>query len=107
MLLPVLIGLGRATEFTFTNRPMTAKQALDWGLVNGVVPQSELLPESNRLMAKLIEGPIGAFGLTKRLYNSTMLPNLEEILEYEAQLQEVASKDEEHINGVKRFLENR
>ena len=42
LLLPAVIGLGRATQFTFTNQPITAGQALEWGLVNQVVPESGL-----------------------------------------------------------------
>ena len=42
LFLPALIGLGRATEAAFTNEPITAQQALSWGLVNRVVPSDEL-----------------------------------------------------------------
>jgi 2-(1,2-epoxy-1,2-dihydrophenyl)acetyl-CoA isomerase len=107
LLLPALIGLGRATEFAFTNRPITAAQALEWGMVNRVVPDSELRAETVKIATELAAGPVGAYGLTKRLFNKTVLPNLEEVLDYEAHLQEVASKGEEHIKGVKAFLEKR
>jgi len=53
LLLPALIGLGRATEFTFTNQPINAAQALEWGMVNRVVPESELQPETAKLAAEL------------------------------------------------------
>jgi len=107
LLLPALIGLGRATEYTFTNQPITAEQALKWGLVNRVVPEAKLPSETRRVAAGLARGPIGAFGLTKRLFNRTMLPDLAEALELESELQEVASKAKEHADGVKRFLEKR
>jgi 2-(1,2-epoxy-1,2-dihydrophenyl)acetyl-CoA isomerase len=107
LLLPALIGLGRATEFTFTNQPITAVQALEWGLVNRVLPGSELQAETAKLAAELAAGPVGAYGLTKRLFNKTVLPNLEEALTYEAYLQQIASKGEEHYQGVKAFLEKR
>jgi 2-(1,2-epoxy-1,2-dihydrophenyl)acetyl-CoA isomerase len=55
----------------------------------------------------LASGPTGAYGLTKRLFNETMLPNLEEALELEGELQELASQGKEHIEGVKAFLEKR
>ena len=107
LLLPALIGLGRATEFAFTNQPITAAQALEWGMVNRVVPDSELRAETVKIATELAAGPVGAYGLTKRLFNKTVLPNLEEVLDYEAYLQEIASKGEEHIKGVKAFLEKR
>lgn len=107
LLLPALIGLGRATEFTFTNQPITTSQALEWGMVNQVVPENKLIDAAGKLAASLAAGPVGAYGLTKRLFNKSMLPNLEEVLEFEGELQEIASKGEEHYQGVKAFLEKR
>lgn len=107
LLLPALIGLGRATEFTFTNQPITAAQALEWGLVNRVTADADLLEETSRLAERLASGPLRAYGLTKRLFNKNVLPNLEEVLDYEAHLQEIARRGEEHIQGVRAFLERR
>ena len=47
--LPRLIGLSRAREMAFTGAPVFASQAYDWGLVNRVVPQEELLPAAIRM----------------------------------------------------------
>jgi enoyl-CoA hydratase len=41
--LPRMIGLSRAKEISFTGTPVFAPQALDWGLVNHVVAEGELL----------------------------------------------------------------
>jgi 2-(1,2-epoxy-1,2-dihydrophenyl)acetyl-CoA isomerase len=107
LLLPVMIGLGRATELSFTNQPITTVQALEWGLVNQVVPDGELAEVVGKLAAGLATGPTGTYGLSKRLFNKNVLPNLEEALEFEGELQEIASKANEHIEGVKAFLEKR
>jgi 2-(1,2-epoxy-1,2-dihydrophenyl)acetyl-CoA isomerase len=107
LLLPALIGLGRATEFTFSNQPITAAQALEWGLVNRLTAEADLAGETARLAAGLAAGPLGAYGLTKRLFNKTALPNLEEALDYEAHMQEIARTRDEHINGVRAFLDKR
>jgi 2-(1,2-epoxy-1,2-dihydrophenyl)acetyl-CoA isomerase len=50
---------------------------------------------------------VGAYGLTKRLFNRTVLPGLEDALDQEAHLQEVASRGTEHREGVTAFLEKR
>jgi 2-(1,2-epoxy-1,2-dihydrophenyl)acetyl-CoA isomerase len=107
LLLPALIGLGRATAFSFTNQPITAAQALEWGMVNQVVPKNELQAEAAKLAAELTAGPIGTYGLTKRLFNKTVLPNLEAALAFEGEFQEVASSRKEHVEGVRAFLEKR
>lgn len=104
LLLPAMIGLGRATEFTFTNQPITAGQALEWGMVNQVVSSGKSAEAAGKLAAGLVAGPTGAYGLTKRLFNQNVLPNLEEALAFEGEIQEVASKSQEHIDGVKAFL---
>lgn len=104
LLLPALIGLGRATEFTFSNLAISAQQALDWGMVNRLVSADDLAATTAQIAAMLAMGPVGAFGTTKKAFNRAMLSNLEEVLEYEGELQEVAGKQEEHKIGVKAFL---
>ncbi|GAB4484386.1 MAG: 2-(1,2-epoxy-1,2-dihydrophenyl)acetyl-CoA isomerase PaaG [Anaerolineales bacterium] len=107
LLLPALIGLGRASELTFTNQPISPEKALAWGLVNRVVPREALAAESMNLALELSKGPVGVFGLSKRLYNKAVLPNLAETLEYESHIQEIAGGRAEHKEGVAAFLEKR
>lgn len=107
LLLPALIGLGRAAEFTFTNQPIDAEQALSWGLVNRVVPANQLQEKALELAEGLAQGPVGAMGLAKRGFNKAVLNALEQVLDYEAHLQEIAGKGAEHKEGVRAFLEKR
>jgi 2-(1,2-epoxy-1,2-dihydrophenyl)acetyl-CoA isomerase len=107
LLLPALIGLGRALEFTFSNQPISATKALEWGLVNRLVKLENLALESLTFATELSKGPVGAFGLAKRAFNKAVLPNLEEVLEYESQIQEIAGHRPEHAEGVAAFLEKR
>ena len=107
LLLPALIGLGHALEPTFSNTPIDANQALEWGLVNRVVAHSELYDKAVEWAGELAAGPTRAFGLAKRAFNRAVLGNLAEALDYEAHLQEIASRTPEHKEGVKAFLEKR
>jgi 2-(1,2-epoxy-1,2-dihydrophenyl)acetyl-CoA isomerase len=107
LLLPALIGLGRASEFTFTNTPIEAQEAMQWGLVNHVYSYDDLMPKAMKLAAQLAAGPTGAYGLTKRAFNQAVLPNLEEVLNHEADLQEIAGRRDEHKEGVSAFLDKR
>ena len=47
-LLPRIIGAKRTMELLILNRTLLAQQALDWGLVNEVVTDEELLPRALR-----------------------------------------------------------
>lgn len=107
LLLPVLIGLGRATEFALTNDMISADQALAWGLVNHVALAESLMAETTSLAARLASGPQSAFALTKRAFNKAVLPNLETVLDYEAHLQEIAGRSADHKEGLAAFLEKR
>jgi 2-(1,2-epoxy-1,2-dihydrophenyl)acetyl-CoA isomerase len=107
LLLPVLIGLGRALEFTFGNQPISAEKALGWGLVNQVVPQEDLIQVVSERALDLSRGPVGVFGLAKRVYNKAVLPNLQEALDYESYVQEIAGQRREHQEGLAAFIEKR
>jgi 2-(1,2-epoxy-1,2-dihydrophenyl)acetyl-CoA isomerase len=107
LLLPALIGLGRAAEFTFSNAPISAEQALAWGLVNRVVPVEQLNQQAMMIARLLAQGPVHAMGLAKRAFNKAVLGNLEQVLDYEGHLQDIASKSPEHQEGVQAFLEKR
>ena len=107
LFLPILAGLGRATEYAFTNEPISAEQALSWGLVNQVVPAGELNQLAWEMAERLARGPIQAMGLAKRAFNKAVLGNLEQVLDYEAHLQDIAGKGAEHQEGVSAFLEKR
>lgn len=107
LLLPALIGLGRAAEFAFTNAPIDAGQALTWGLVNRVSPADDLEAQAAAWAAELARGPVGAMGLAKRAFNKALFANLEAVLDYEAHLQEVAGRSAEHQEGIRAFLDKR
>jgi 2-(1,2-epoxy-1,2-dihydrophenyl)acetyl-CoA isomerase len=107
LFLPALIGLGRAAEFAFSNAPISAEQALAWGLVNRLAPASELRAQAAEWAAQLARGSIRAMGYAKRAFNKSVLGNLEEVLDYEGHLQEIAGHGPDHQEGVRAFLEKR
>ena len=107
LFLPTLIGLGRAAEVAFTNQPITAQQALSWGLVNRLARLDSLSASAVEMAQALASGPIHAMGLTKRDFNKAVYPQLEQVLDYEAHLQEIARTGAEHKEGVRAFVEKR
>ncbi|CAG0985631.1 2-(1,2-epoxy-1,2-dihydrophenyl)acetyl-CoA isomerase [Anaerolineales bacterium] len=106
LLLPVYIGLGRTQEYFYSNKPITVEQALAWGMVNQVADtdfDQLVMKTADRLAA----GPMGAFALGKKSFNHAILPNLEDVLNYEGLLQDEAGRSAEHQDGVSAFLEKR
>ncbi|MCZ2114323.1 MAG: enoyl-CoA hydratase/isomerase family protein [Anaerolineae bacterium] len=105
--LPRIVGYSRAYEMAVTADRVPANQALEWGLVNRVVP-AEQLPEIVAAWAhRLASGPTLAYGLTKRAMNRGWDMSLEEALAYEAYLQEVAGRSEDNREGIAAFFEKR
>jgi 2-(1,2-epoxy-1,2-dihydrophenyl)acetyl-CoA isomerase len=105
--LPRLIGYARAYELAVTNQPMTAEEALPLGLVNNVFPADQLALAVREIAARLAQGPTKAFGLTKRAMNKAPQLTVDEALDYEAHLQEIASRTADHKEGAAAFLEKR
>src|SRR6195256_1041687 len=52
-LLPRTIGLRRSMELLLLNRALSSDEALEWGLVNSVVDDSQLLDETFRIAERL------------------------------------------------------
>jgi enoyl-CoA hydratase/carnithine racemase len=48
-----LVGAGRAKELIFTGEPLTAQQALAWGVANQVVPKAEVIKVAHGLAIKI------------------------------------------------------
>lgn len=106
LLLPKLIGLGRAQEYFYTNRPIPAQLAFEWGIVNrvgGFNYQSVL----TQMVSDLARGPREAFAAGKQAFNAAILPNLAESLDQEGILQEQLGKSADHLAAVKAFFEKR
>jgi len=68
-LLPRAIGQQRALAFALSNRPITATQARDWGMVAEVVEGAHV--RARELAAQLDAGPAGAFGEARRLLRAS------------------------------------
>ncbi|HVG78031.1 MAG TPA: enoyl-CoA hydratase [Patescibacteria group bacterium] len=103
--LPRLIGLRRAMELYFTNRVLTAREALEWGLVTRVVPDAELKSTVTALAAELAQGPTKAFGAAKRLLHQSTWESLETQMELEAQAIAASGRTEDFRAGVTAFAQ--
>jgi 2-(1,2-epoxy-1,2-dihydrophenyl)acetyl-CoA isomerase len=102
--LPKLVGRGRAFELAYSNRSLSAQEALQLGLAETVLP-SEGFAEATFAFAKeLARGP-ASYGYAKQLLNTTR--SLEEQLSLEATLQAKAAKTHDAAEGIRAFAEKR
>jgi 2-(1,2-epoxy-1,2-dihydrophenyl)acetyl-CoA isomerase len=105
--LPRLVGLAKAFEYAATGKDIDAAEAEKVGLVNKIVSHDELEKETYGLAEKLAQGPPKAIGLIKRTLNKALMKSFDELLAYEAMMQEVASHTADHKEGVNAFIEKR
>ncbi|MFL6248023.1 MAG: enoyl-CoA hydratase/isomerase family protein, partial [Thermoanaerobaculia bacterium] len=68
-MLPRLIGLRRALELLLLNPRLDAARALEYGLINSIVPAASFDEEVSRLAGQLAAGPTEALGIAKELLN--------------------------------------
>ena len=102
-----VVGLRRATELVLTNRVLSAAEALNWGLINAVHADDEVLVKARELAAKLAKGPVIAFGGAKRLLIEGANSSLGEAMEREALSIATQSRHPEALEGIDAFLNKR
>lgn len=72
--LPQLVGKGKANEMIFTAEMVNAQDALAWGLVNQVVPLSDLLTHCETLAQKILKNSPSALSAAIRCVNAGANP---------------------------------
>jgi 2-(1,2-epoxy-1,2-dihydrophenyl)acetyl-CoA isomerase len=105
--LPARIGYARAAEMAMLGERVPAPQALDWGLINQVVPDDQLEATSTALLERLADGPTRSYAGAKRLLNRRVYADLAGQLEAEADAQKGQGQSKDFIEGVMAFAEKR
>jgi 2-(1,2-epoxy-1,2-dihydrophenyl)acetyl-CoA isomerase len=106
-LVPVAAGKARALEMALLGEPLPADRALEWGLINRVVPDERLVDEARGLAQDLAQGPTRSYAGSKRALNNSFLKIMDEQLDLEADLQGEMVKTADFIEGVSAFVEKR
>ena len=103
-----VLGHKRARELWMLCRRYTAQQALEWGLVNTVVPMAELDAEVRKVCDELLALSPTCLEIVKRSFYYHMAPIMDR--DYQDLLKEVAPNDfqtGEQTEGANAFLEKR
>jgi len=105
--LPRRIGLARTRDLILRNRVLSAAQALEWGLVEQVIPAAELDTEARKIARELAAGPTLAFGEAKRLLLGTFDHGLETQMELETRAISSMGATDDAREGLRAFFEKR
>ncbi|MFT5723160.1 MAG: 2-(1,2-epoxy-1,2-dihydrophenyl)acetyl-CoA isomerase [Bacteroidia bacterium] len=105
--LPRLVGSARAFEMATMGSKVKAPQALDWGIINKVVPADELDSATAEITTYYENAPTKAVALMKQMINKSFHSDLNTMLEYEACCQEIAGNSADYKEGVGAFNEKR
>ena len=102
-----MVGLRRAKEMALLNPVLSARQALEWGLVNQVVADDQVLPAALEIAYHLAKGPTLALGEAKRLILSGATESLESQMEKESRAIATMAGKEDGREGVAAFIGKR
>jgi 2-(1,2-epoxy-1,2-dihydrophenyl)acetyl-CoA isomerase len=106
-LLPRLVGWRRAMELSLMGEKLSAEQALEWGLVNRLCDDGELMAEAMKLASDLAAGPTVTLGLIRKAYWESVHNDYETQLRTERDLQRLAGQTKDFMEGVTAFREKR
>lgn len=107
LLVTARAGIGRALEMSLLGDPIDAEQALEWGLVNRVEEDANLLTAAAALARSLAEGPPEAQAAIKALLNAPYLEQLRAQLALEADAQGARAGSDEAAAAMAAFVERR
>ena len=102
-----LVGPAKARELMMLNPRLSAREALDLGLLTKVVSEDELAAEAGALAKKLADGPYVAWGYMKRNLLAAESEPLAAVLETEVVSQARCTTTEDHQEAIRAFGEKR
>jgi 2-(1,2-epoxy-1,2-dihydrophenyl)acetyl-CoA isomerase len=106
--LPRLLGLHRAMELVLMNPRLDAARALEWGLVNGVLPTENFDARVLEIAARIAEGPAEALGIAKGLiHQAAGVDRLDFHLDREIEALARIADGREFAEGLDSFFEKR
>ncbi len=105
--LPRLVGVRKTQELMFTNRTLSAQEALEWGLVNYVVPDLSLNDKANELAERFVSGAKKSNAIVKKLLLSTFGNGLEEQMKIEGRFIAECAESKDGKEGLDAFLGKR
>jgi enoyl-CoA hydratase/carnithine racemase len=110
MILPYMMRVlpaRRLQEMCITGEVFSAQEALDWGVVNYLVPRAELDAKLAWLLARVVDKSPTALRLGKQAFQAMRDMNLRQSLEYAQVMIPVMASTEDAKEGIAAFQDKR
>jgi enoyl-CoA hydratase/carnithine racemase len=101
------VGRKQAIEMLFTGDPIDARTAFAWGLVNRVVPQADLVAETEKLARAASRGSTASKALGKRVIYETIDRDVESAYARACDAMATSAVTDDGREAMRAFLEKR
>ena len=101
------VGRKRTLEMLLTGTPVDAGTAAEWGLVNRVVPASELQIETRKLAARIADASELVVAIGKRAYYTQIDLDQPKAYAYAKEVMSMNALASDAQEGISAFLEKR
>jgi 2-(1,2-epoxy-1,2-dihydrophenyl)acetyl-CoA isomerase len=105
--LPRIVGFARALEIAAFDNPISAEQALEWGMVTKVAEDGKALEEALSMLQQLAQRSVHSFGWTKKLLTDSFTTSFESQIEMERVGLCECAEHPDGQEGLNAFVEKR
>lgn len=106
-MLPRLVGQARAMGLALLGDKVSAEQAEQWGMIWKCIDDDQLMAEAEALAAHFVTQPTQGLAYTKRAIHASSTNTLDQQLDLERDLQQLAGETEDFREGVQAFVDKR
>ncbi|MFA7553841.1 MAG: enoyl-CoA hydratase-related protein [Spongiibacteraceae bacterium] len=104
---PFLMGYARAKHYLLTGEKFSAQEAMDMGMINGVVPKEELDDHVDAYVEKLLRQPPMSLRWSKSTINTPLRQWAASMMDIGMAYENVAAQQKDHQEAINAFREKR
>jgi enoyl-CoA hydratase/carnithine racemase len=107
VMLPRIVGHGRAAELLYTGRAMSGDEAHQWGFYNRLCAPQSLHDEARAMARELASGPTLAHAMTKRMLHGEWAMGIDAAIDAEARAQAALMRSADFKRAYEAFVAKR